>query len=124
MDRDIVWIVDEKTEEVDALETIKGSRGSEWPDAVGGGLGASVKKSKLIKRRVPIDVVSLKAQMNNLLSVVSDIFDQAGQHSGMSLSEVELTVEINAQGQVSIVGDTRGQDTRGAITLKFTRSSQ
>lgn len=75
-----------------------------------------------VRRRSILEVSALKHQMRTLLNVVSDIFDQADAHSSMALSEVELTVEINAEGQVSLIGTGSKTSNKGAITLKFTRS--
>ncbi len=62
--------------------------------------------------------------MNGLLQVVSDVFDQANQQSGLQLDEVELSVEINAQGQVSLLGSGGSLSDKGAIKLKFKRASE
>jgi len=74
----------------------------------------------LVRQRVPVDAVALKAQMNGLLKVVGDLFEQAEQQTGMQLQEVELSVEINAAGQVSLVGTGGSIGNKGGITLKFT----
>lgn len=75
----------------------------------------------LKRKRVPLDAIALKAQMDGLLQVVGDLFTQADQQTGMSLSEVELSVEINAEGQVSIIGNGGKLGNKGGITLKFVR---
>jgi hypothetical protein len=41
--------------------------------------------------------------------------------AGLALDEVELSVEINGQGQVSILGSSGTLSNRGAINLKFKR---
>ncbi|MEM9119318.1 MAG: hypothetical protein AAGD09_15765 [Cyanobacteria bacterium P01_F01_bin.56] len=74
------------------------------------------------KKRALVDATSVKSQMRELLRVVSAMFDQADELRGMKLSEVELTVEINAEGQVSLVSAGSKTASRGAITLRFTRS--
>jgi hypothetical protein len=74
------------------------------------------------RKRALLDAPALKAQMRDLLRVVGEIFDQKDVHSGMQLSEVELGIEINTEGQVSLVGTSGKALNRGAITLKFTRS--
>ena len=75
----------------------------------------------LTKKRVPLDAAALKAQMAGLLKVVGDLFDQAEEQTGMRLNEVELSVEINAEGQVSLVGTGGSVANKGGITLKFAR---
>jgi hypothetical protein len=73
------------------------------------------------RKRVSLDALALKEQMGGLLSVIGDLFDQADQQTGMKLSEVELSVEINAEGQVSLVGTGGKLGNTGGITLKFIR---
>ncbi len=111
-DPETLWIIVE--------EPIEGAR--ESTADVGGGFGdvpASI--ANVLKRRVPVDAVALKSQMNGLLKVVGDLFEQAQQQTGMQLNEVTLSVEINGEGQVSLVGTGGKLSNKGAITLKFTR---
>lgn len=77
----------------------------------------------IVRQRVPLDAVALKTQMNGLLQVVGDVFNQANHQSGLQLDEVELSVEINAQGQVSIMGSGGSLSDKGAIKLKFKRAT-
>ncbi|MGB3614688.1 MAG: hypothetical protein WBA10_12920 [Elainellaceae cyanobacterium] len=100
-------------------------RGSRSSDDIGGGFGspAAEQITQLVRKRVPLDAAALKTQMNGLLSVVGDIFVQADAQTGMQLSEVELSVEINGEGKVSIVGNGGKIGNTGGITLKFTRPS-
>ncbi|MGL5083150.1 MAG: Pepco domain-containing protein [Microcoleaceae cyanobacterium] len=101
-------------------EPIKGAR--ETFDT-GGGFGTVAEQvGGLFKRRVPVDALALKSQMNGLLNVVGDLFDEAEQQTGMQLTEVTLSVEINGEGKVSLVGTGGTLGNKGGITLKFTRS--
>lgn len=81
-------------------------------------------KGLLKKERVPLDAQALKRQMNGLMQVVGDLFRQAEQQTGMQLDEVSLSVEINAQGQIGIVGNGGKVGNSGGITMKFTRPPQ
>jgi hypothetical protein len=66
--------------------------------------------------------------MVSFLSLVGRLFQQAdqqmqspsGSQPGIQLSEIELSVEIGAKGEVKLVagGEASG---KGAIKLKFTR---
>ncbi|MEA5466660.1 Pepco domain-containing protein [Leptothoe sp. PORK10 BA2] len=94
----------------------------------GGGWGESPKRSpmdaltqKLTRKRVPLDAQALKTQMQGMLSVVNDLFDEATTNTGLQLNEVELSVEINAEGQLSLVGNGGKLGNSGGITLKFVR---
>ncbi|MEO0406665.1 MAG: hypothetical protein AAF289_04870 [Cyanobacteria bacterium P01_A01_bin.135] len=100
-------------------------RGSRSGEDIGGGFGptAAEQITKLVRKRVPLDAAALKTQMNGLINVVGDIFAQADAQTGMQLSEVELSVEINGEGKVSIVGNGGKIANTGGITLKFTRPS-
>lgn len=113
-----IWIVAE--EEV-ATEDVQGARRSE---DIGGGFGPQEGIERLrsiVRKRKPVDALFLKSQMSGLLKVVKDLFDEAGEQAGMQLSEVELTVEITAEGHVSLVGNGGRLGNKGGITLKFTR---
>ena len=120
-DENKLWIVAE-TEDVEEPVEIEGRRSS--PDR-GGGFGASrgieaIKKMGK-RQRVPLDAKALKAQMEGMLAIVNDLFDQATTETGLQLYEVELSVEINAEGQVSLVGNGGKLGNTGGITLKFVR---
>jgi hypothetical protein len=75
-----------------------------------------------IRQRVPLDAVALKTQMNGLLQIVGQVFEQANQQTELQLDEVELSVEINAEGQVSILGNGGKIGDKGAIKLIFKRA--
>ena len=94
----------------------------------GGGFGSNpvveVLKGVSRRRRVPLDAKAIKSQMKGLLTIVDDLFEQATTETSLELSEVEITVEINAEGQVSLVGNGGKLSNTGGITLKFVRSSQ
>jgi hypothetical protein len=119
-----LWIVaetEELTETIVVEET--GTRGGA---DIGGGFDPPESTVETIaksfkRKRVPIDALALKAQMNGLLNVVGELFEQADYQTGMKLNEVELSVEINAEGQVSLVGNGGKLGNKGGITLKFIR---
>lgn len=114
-----IWIVTA----VETSETVEVRRGERSSDDVGGGFGSKVSEqiTTIVRKRVPLDAVSLKSQMNGLLQVVGDLFDQSQQQSGLLLDEVELSVEINAEGQIGIMGNGGKLGDKGGIKLKFKR---
>ncbi len=59
--------------------------------------------------------------MENMIAIVNDLFSQADTSTGLRLEEVELSVEINAEGQLSLVGNGAKLGNSGGITLKFSR---
>jgi hypothetical protein len=112
--------------EVETMEVeVTGKKGS---DDIGGGFGPKstiTKQVTTITKRVPLDAVALKEQMNGLLQVIGGLFDQAEQMpNGMVLDEMNLSVEINAEGQVSIMGNGGKLGNKGTIALKFKRSTK
>lgn len=109
-----VWVVAERNVEV--LEDVDGARSG---DDTGGGFGARM--SSGVMRRFAVNVDDLRTQMANLLGLVGGIFDQAQTQTGLQLQEVELSVEINTEGQVSIVGTGGRVGGRGGIKLSFKR---
>lgn len=63
--------------------------------------------------------------MTHFLKVVGSLFSQAEQqakvNSRMQLDEIELSVEISAEGEVKLIGNGAKAGTKGAIKLKFKR---
>jgi hypothetical protein len=117
-----LWIVTE----VETIETTEVTRGGRSSEDIGGGFGqprVTEQVKTIVRQRVPLDAVALKTQMHGLLQVVGEVFDQATQQSDLHLDEVELSVEINAQGQVSILGNGGSLNDKGAIKLKFKRAT-
>jgi hypothetical protein len=117
-----LYIVAE-TEEFTETTIVEGARRGE---DIGGGFSTPESTLESVtkgfkRKRVPIDALALKAQMDGLLHVVGELFGQADQQTGMKLNEVELSVEINAEGQVSLVGNGGKLGNTGGITLKFIR---
>ncbi len=115
-----LWLITE----VETTETVSVQRGERNSDDIGGGFGTPSSTETIkttVRQRVPLDAAALKTQMQGLLQVVGEVFEQAGQVSGLQLDEVELSVEINAEGQVSIFGSGGKLADKGAIKLTFKR---
>ena len=81
--------------------------------------GYSVKISK-------IPVKTLEKQMDNLVGVVNRLFKRSQSQSldEIVLDEIELAVEINGEGEISILGNGAKFGTKGAIKMKFKRSAK
>ena len=75
-----------------------------------------------LTRRVYIDDGELKRQIGTLTSVVTDGFGQTRAETGLSLEEVELSIEVSSEGQVSILGTGGKLDGKGGIKLSFRRN--
>jgi len=119
-----IWLITE-VETTEVVQSSDPQRGVRSIDDIGGGFTPSKttkQVSTIVRQRVPLDAGALKTQMSGLLQVVSDVFDQASHQTGLQLDEVELSVEISAQGQVSIMGNGGSLSDKGAIKLKFKRA--
>ncbi len=116
-----LWFVTE-VEATQSVEIAQGSRGAE---DVGGGFGSSLVQQtrKSFTQRVQINVDDLKREIGNLLAVVGDVFDQARSEVGLSLEEVELSIEVNSEGQISILGSGGKIGGSGGIKLSFKRQA-
>jgi NTP pyrophosphatase (non-canonical NTP hydrolase) len=116
-----LWFVTE----VEAAETVEVAEGSRSAEDVGGGFGSSIVQQtrKSLTQRVQINAEDLKREIGNLLAVVGDVFDQARNESGLSLEEVELSIEVSSEGQISILGSGGKIGGTGGIKLSFKRQS-
>ena len=96
------------------------------------GWGETIQKRAAAVVEVRLDPSVLERQMAGFLGMVGRLFQQADQQmqaqsvspqgtsSNVQLSEIELSVEIGAKGEVKLVagGEVSG---KGAIKLKFAR---
>ncbi|HEY9632070.1 MAG TPA: hypothetical protein V6D14_01605 [Coleofasciculaceae cyanobacterium] len=79
-----------------------------------------------IRQKVEVGVEKLEQEMTHFLQVVGRLFNRAEQEAskkpGMQLDEIELSVEINGEGKVSLIGSGAKAGGKGAIKLKFKRA--
>lgn len=120
-DEQKLWFVVE-TEEVEETTKVTGERSGE---DVGGGFGEreliETVKTVAKRKRVSLDAQALKVQISSMLGIMDDVFAEAKGRTGLQLDEVTLSVEINAEGKLSIVGNGGSLGNSGGMTLKFTR---
>ena len=121
-----LWVIAE-IETSDTTGLVTGERdgtvdtGGGWQnDSEHRALDSKIAKSSK-RKRVPLDAQALKNQMQGLLNVVNDLFEQTSVETGLQLTKVQLTAEINAEGQVSIVGNGGKISNSGGITMTFSR---
>lgn len=93
-------------------------------DAVSGTAPSSIPDGNKSIGRVEVSVKVIEAQMTQLMKSMGGVLGRAkqsaGEIAGMELQEIELSVEINAEGKVSLIGVGGAQaGASGAITLKF-----
>ncbi|TCL74657.1 hypothetical protein [Rhizobium sp. BK251] len=93
--------------------------GARSGDDVGGGFGSRQESGAF--RMVSLSAEGLRNQVSNLLEVVQYAFDQTMERSALSLDQLELSVEISSEGQISILGTGGKAGGRGAIKMVFKR---
>ena len=115
-----LWFVTEM-EASETVEVIEGGRSSE---DVGGGFGSSAVQAvrRSLTQRVQVSADELKQQIGNLAAIVGEVFDQSQVETGLLLEQVELSIEISSQGQISILGTGGKLEGKGGIKLSFKRN--
>ena len=118
MSQDVIWIVTDET-------------------AADGGRAEDVKRNPYSpvdsqpvrsqqRRGIPVSAAKLEQGMADFVSILGRVLEQtqqrAGEITGMALDEVELMVEVNGEGQVSLLGTGGKAGAKGAMTLKFKAS--
>lgn len=103
----------------DAIEIDSGARSG---DDIGGGFG--LRPDGTAFRLITLGAEGLRDQVSNLLEVVDYVFDQATAKTGVRLDQIDLSIEISSEGQVSILGTGGKAGGRGAIKLTFKRSER
>lgn len=89
----------------------------------GGHWDVEVQPEAPAKKVAEVKVEKLEQEMASFLQVVDRLFSRAEQKkSEMQLDEIELSVEINGEGQVSLLGTGAKTGGKGAIKLKFKRA--
>ncbi|ARV58656.1 hypothetical protein BZZ01_08400 [Nostocales cyanobacterium HT-58-2] len=112
-----IWIIVKETSET---EITTGSRSGR---DIGGRLGETteVKVTEEVKHKA-VEVTKLKQEMQGFLQAMKEILDEADQASSkIQLDEVQLSVEINGEGKISLFGVGGKAGGKGAMTFKFKR---
>ncbi|MBE9216536.1 hypothetical protein IQ247_28405 [Plectonema cf. radiosum LEGE 06105] len=114
-----IWIITEDTS-IPIQDDNQGSR--DGSRDIGGIIGRG-RKEIAITQRKPVEVARLKEEMKGFLQAMREMLDDADEPSSkMQLDEVELSVEINGEGQISLLGIGGGKaGGKGAMTFKFKR---
>ena len=112
-----IWII---TGDSDLQKTPTGARSSS--DIVGQ-IGEQKRSPEVAAtERSQVDVSKLKLEMQGFLKAMREMLDEADPPSAkIRLDEVELSVEINGEGQVSLFGIGGKAGGKGAMTFKFKR---
>ncbi len=105
-----IWIITEETASSDGEKSAIDT-GANYGDEDSNG-----------RKRSRLSADDLKQNMEEFLEVIEKALEQAEKpKSGMILDEVELSVEVNGKGQVSLFGTGGEAGGKGAIKFKFKR---
>lgn len=105
------------------VEIPESVRGERRIADIGGTYARAVQKHANLRQCADVSINTLKQEMSKLHTVMTQLFNQfqSTQPETLRLEEVELSVEVNGKGKVSIVGMGGEAGGKGAITLKFKR---
>ncbi len=120
---DGIWIVTDDTPQISIPDGAKGvsTNTRSWgEETIRDNTG-----SKGVGDAVKVSAQTLEQNMTHFLKLVGSLFSQAEQqakvNSKMQLDEIELSVEISADGEVKLIGSGVKAGSKGAIKLKFKR---
>jgi hypothetical protein len=122
-----IWIVTDDTPHISLPDGKKGGnkKGGDWGDD-------TTPEQTIVENAVQVDAEKLEQEMSRFLLVVDKVFTRAEEEtqvksskkSGMQLDEIELTVEINGEGQVKLLGNGVKAGGKGGIKLTFRRKPE
>ncbi|GJD22975.1 unknown protein [Rivularia sp. IAM M-261] len=120
-----IWIVTDDAPQISVPDGRKGgnTRGSGW------GEETKIPDTNGVDNAVQVDAEKLEQEMSRFVSVLDRVFTRAEQEtqakrngkSGIQLEEIELSVEINGEGQVKLLGSGAKAGGKGGIKLTFRR---
>ena len=85
-----------------------------------GNFGALQSSNRILT--TPMDTGTIKNSLSTFSSEIGSILQDVQTNGDFQLSEVELKVELSAEGGVTLIGTAKAGIT-GAITLKFFRGT-
>ncbi len=117
MSDNVIWIVTDEPVQV-------GSPGGARNE---GGTGNPYSPPALVepggRKRIPVNAEKLEQGVAEFLQVMGRVIHRAkssaGELGSMELDEIELMVEVNGEGQLSLLGNGGKMGGKGAMTLKF-----
>lgn len=120
MTEESIWIITETEPE----EATQGGKGASSATSTNPYNRAKEQAARAVgSARVSAD--KLEAKMSEFLRVIGRVFKNAEQKanltSGFCLEEIQLSVEVNGEGEVKLIGTGAKAGAKGAITLKFKR---
>ena len=115
---DVIWII---TDEIPETITSSQADGSKSSVDIGPVL-SSPKEKQPIQKRYQISVEQLKQEIRGFVLAIEKCLDEADSvNNKIKLDEVEVAVEINAEGKLSIFGLGAKTGAKSSLTFKFKR---
>lgn len=128
---DSLWIITEEIAETSTTKEVASVSGSRGGGDIGGLLGSntteeqiiiSKEKDKVVITRRKVQVTKLKQEMRGFIQAMRECLDEAEEpDSKIRLDEVEVCVEVNGEGQLSLLGTGGKVGGKGSLTFKFKR---
>lgn len=128
---DYIWVV---TDLASAAPADNNSEDEYQEDAERGDRGTLIPKNPFAKDDlkplpnrpgIPVSVEKLEQGVDDFLGTMGRVLKKAqakaGEIGGMELDEIQLSVEVNGEGQLSLLGSGTKVGGSGALTLTFKR---
>lgn len=80
--------------------------------------GATLSGGSSMLKRVAVDTEVLTSSVRDMTETLSSTFNEARSVTGATLDEATVSLEISAEGGVSLIGSAKA-GIKGAIELKF-----
>jgi hypothetical protein len=115
-----IWVIVDETPQTSQEDGARDgtSTGNPWIKKVTSAVG--------VTQAVKASTQKLEAEMSRFVGIVSKLFShaeaQVSPQSGLQLDEIQVSVEINGEGEVKLLGTGGKAGTKGGITLKFKRT--
>lgn len=127
-----IWVVTDLVPTVTEIETddeddyeVVGDRGAPIPRNP---FPSNDLKSLPNRPGIPVSVEKLEQGVDDFLGTMGRVLKKAqakaGEIGGMELDEIQLSVEVNGEGQLSLLGSGTKVGGSGALTLTFKRDSK
>lgn len=123
-DKDLktIWIITDETQIASTGDGVR-NRSQDSGDIFGQPSPYTPPAEVSGRKRIPVSAEKLKQKMAEFIAVMGDVltYAQQEQQSGMQLDEIELSVEVSGEGELSLFGTGGKVGGKGAMVLKFKR---
>ena len=116
---DVIWIV---TDETPVNTGISGQKNAQDT----GNPYADLEENLVVRpprKGIPVAAEKLERGMSEFVEIMGRVLKHTRESTkaldGMTLDEIELSVEVNGEGQLSLLGMGGKAGAKGAMTLKF-----